>query len=234
MELIKSKLNNGLVFYAGDSKQPSIVPWLLGSFSSLNGRKNVLEMCAGNGAASFWCVDNGFKGTITLLDRREHVLSYAIKTIEENQLTGIECVCGNVKEFRSSKKYDAILCNPPFFSEYSVSKDDDLRAIRHEEGLTLELLCEAVTRSIKQKGHFYLCHTPSRFAEIVVALYSSKLEIKKIRFCRHTASSLPFLVLIDAVYLGGKGVTVMPDFIVQDEAGNYTEEMKKMIERGCI
>jgi len=165
------------------------------------------------------------------IDLDENIIDFVCKKTNENESTISNYIKNIVYNVCCEKEIEN---NNISISIYSVSKDDDLRAIRHEEGLTLELLCEAVTRSIKQKGHFYLCHTPSRFTEIVVALYSSKLEIKKIRFCRHTASSLPFLVLIDAVYLGGKGVTVMPDFIVQDEAGNYTEEMKKMIERGCI
>lgn len=231
MELISTKLKNGLLLFASKTEQPSIVPWLLGSFSSLTGKKSLLEMCSGNGAASFWCVDNGFYGNITLLDFRENALFCAQKTIEENQLNNIECICGNIEEYKPLKKYDAVLCNPPFFSENSVSKDDDLRAIRHESGLTLDLLCEAVERSIKQKGHFYLCHTPSRLIEIIMALNSARFEIKRIRFCRHIASGVPFLVLIDAVYLGGKGLTVLPDFIVQDDSGEYTAEMTSLIER---
>ena len=233
MELINIKLKNGLILFADDTEQPSIVPWLLGSFSSLTRQKAVLEMCSGNGAASFWCVDNGFSGKITLLDCRENALFCAQKTIEENDISNIECVYGNIEEYRSSKKFDAVICNPPFFSESSVSKDADLRAIRHERGLTLELLCEAVTRSLKQKGHFYLCHTPSRLTEVILALHERKFEVKQIRFCRHTALSLPFLVLLDAVYLGGKGITVLPDFIVQDNSGEYTSEMNSLIERGC-
>ncbi len=233
MELISTKLKNGILLYADKTEQPSIVPWLLGSFSSLAGKKSLLEMCSGSGAASFWCVDNGFQGKITLLDFRENALFCAKKTIEANQLFDIDCICGNIEEFNPLKKYDAVLCNPPFFSENSVSKDSDLRAIRHESGLTLDLLCEAVARSIKQKGHFYLCHTPSRLIEIIISLHTARFEIKRIRFCRHTASSIPFLVLIDAVYLGGKGMTVLPDFIVQDNSGENTAEMNSLIERKC-
>ncbi|MBR0343546.1 MAG: methyltransferase [Oscillospiraceae bacterium] len=231
MELINTKLKNGLTLYAEDLEKPSIVPWLLGSFSALNGKKSLLELCSGNGAASFWCVNNGLYGRITLLDRRQNVLEVAQETIKQNRLQNIECVCTSVEDFRSSRKYDAVLCNPPFFAERSVSKDENLKAIRHEGSLTLDVLCGAVSKAIRQKGHFYLCHTPSRLIEIITTLNDYKFEIKRIRFCRHTSTSAPFLVLIDAVYLGGKGLTVMPDFIVQDQSGVYTDEMSSLCER---
>ena len=231
MKLVSTKLNNGLTLYADDSEKPSIVPWLLGSFSSLNGNKSVLEMCSGSGAVSFWCVDNGFNGRITLLDKRQIVLEIAKETVNQNKLQNVECVCSSVEEFRSSRKYDAVICNPPFFSERSVSKDENLKAIRHEGNLTPDVLCEAVSKAIKQKGHFYLCHTPARLIEVIISLNKFRFEIKKIRFCRHTSESAPFLALIDAVYLGGRGLTVLPDFIVKDKSGIYTDEMKYLCER---
>ena len=231
MELINTKLKNGLTLFVDDPEKPSIVPWLLGSFSALNGKKSLLEMCSGNGAASFWCVDNGLYGRITLVDRRQNVLDVAQETIKQNKLQNIECVCSPVEEFRSSRKYDAVICNPPFFSEKSVSKNEDLKAIRHEGNLSLDVLCGSVSKAIRQKGHFYLCHTPARLIEIIITLNNYKFEIKRIRFCRHTSTSAPFLVLIDAVYLGGKGLTVMPDFIVQDESGVYSDEMSSLCGR---
>ena len=231
MSLNSTKLKNGLYIYSDSSEQPSIVPWLLGSFSSLTGNKSVLEMCAGSGAASFWCIDRGLRGNVVLLDKRENALDIAKKTIEMNNLNNVECVCIPLEDYQTFHKYDAVLCNPPFFSEISISKNEDQRAIRHEGQLTLEVLCESVSKTIKQKGHFYLCHTPSRLTDIILALNKSRFEIKRIRFCRHMVNNMPFLVLIDSVFLGGKGVSVLPDLIVMDESGSYSEEMKSICER---
>ncbi|MBQ8995448.1 MAG: methyltransferase, partial [Oscillospiraceae bacterium] len=171
------QLKNGLKLFVESTEQPSIVPWLLGSFASLKGNQNVLEFCAGNGAASLWCVDNGFRGNILLLDQRANALQLAEKTIDQNHLSAIKTICSSVETFRSSEKFDCILCNPPFFSESFISKDDDLRAIRHEGGLTLDELCMSSAMSLKQKGHFYLCHTPSRLSEIILSLDKNKFEI---------------------------------------------------------
>ena len=40
--------------------------------------------------------------------------------------------------------------------------------------------------------------------------------------------------MIDAVYKGGKRLTIEPDLNVYDENGNYTEELIEICERGYI
>ena len=227
-------LKNGLCLYVDSMEQPSIAPWLLAHFSSIKGKQSLLELCSGNGASSFWCIDNGFSGDTVLLDRRESVLRLAEKTIEYNSLSNVRTCCSTLEQYRADKKYDVVICNHPFFSEAFTSEDDDIRAIRHEEGLTLDQLCGVVSKAIKQRGHFYLCHIPSRLIDVLKALDDKKFEIKGIRFCRDTSGALPFLVLIDAVFMGGKGVTIYPDFVVKDSSGHYTEEMKELCERKGI
>ena len=231
MDLHSIKLKNGTIIFTDSSEQPSIVPWLLASFASLTGKKSVLELCSGIGASSFWSIDRGLAGKVTLLDIREKAISIAEETIRYNSIKNVECICSEVEGFRSSSKYDAIICNPPFFSEVSVSKSEDKRAIRHEGSLSLDVLCETASKCIKQKGHFYICHTPTRLVEVLMALYNNRFEPKNIRICRHASSQNPFLVMIDSIYLGGKGVNILPDFIVYDDSGSYTEEMRSLCER---
>ena len=45
----------------------------------------------------------------------------------------------------------------------------------------------------------------------------NELKIKRIRFVRRSSDSEPWLVLVEARYRGGTGVTVMPDLIVNNE-----------------
>ena len=224
-------LLNGLRMYVDSREQPSFVPWLLADFAALKGNKSVIEFCSGNGAASFWTIDRGFQGEITLLDNRLSVLKLAEKTVQENGISGVSFLCGDLEDFSTSKKYDAVLCNPPFFVETIQSRDFDQRAIRHESGGMMELVCEKASKTLKQKGHLYICHIPTRSAELLLTLDKYHLVAKKARVCRNTHESTPFLMLIDAVYMGGNGLQILPDFIVKKENGEETDEMKRVLER---
>lgn len=231
MELQSIKLKNGTMLLADGDEQPSIVPWLLAAFSGLTGSRSVLEMCSGNGASSFWCIDRGLTGDVALLDIRENALRIAEETADINNIDNVRCICASVEGFRSENKYDAVICNPPFFSEYSVSENEEKRAIRHEGNLSLDILCQTASKCIKQRGHFYLCHTPSRLIEVLQALSDSMFQVKRIRFCRNSVSQSPFLVLIDSIYKGGKGVNILPDFLVYDGSGSFSQEMLSLTER---
>ena len=222
-------LFNGLRLYVDSREQPSFVPWLLADFAMLKGNKSVIEFCSGNGAASFWAINHGLQGEVTLLDNRESVLKLSEKTVSENRLTGVSFVCEDLERFSTSKKYDAVMCNPPFFAESIQSLDLDQRAIRHESGTMMDLVCEKASKALKQKGHFYVCHIPTRTIELLLTLEKYHLKAKKMRLCRNTKDSTPFLILLDAMYMGGEGLQILPDLIVKDQNGEDTEEIRRIM-----
>ncbi len=225
-------LQNGTVLYADSSEQPSLAPMMLAWFSALRNGKRVAEFCSGNGCCSFWSLDRGFRGETVLVDLRPEPLALAEKTAERNGFPGVTCVQGDVTSFRGERLFDAVVCNPPFYSEKDKPVDSSRNAVRHENGLGPEELCAAAAANLKQRGHFYVCYIPSRLTDMLCAMRSAGLEPKKLRFCRHGEGKEPFLVLIDAIYKGGRGLSVLPDLLVKDSEGNYTPEMMDICERG--
>ena len=226
-------LQNGTPVYTDSNEKPSMAAFILASFAAVQGKKNVLELCSGSGIVSFWNYDRGFNGHTVMVDLRDEQLKLAEMTATRNGFD-VEIYCQDVLIYRSENKFDAVVCNPPFFYENSVSSDPDKKAVRHENGLDTAKLFKVAASNIKQRGHFYLCHVPDRLPDLFESMRASGFEPKVIRFCRHSADRLPFLVLIDALFKGGKKLTVLPDLNVFDEKGNYTEEMIDICERGFI
>ncbi len=227
------KLQNGTIVFTDEKEHPSMAAFILGYFSMRNKNKRVLELCSSSGAVSFWRYDRGFTGHTVMVDLRPEQLELAQKTAAENSFD-IEICCMDAEIYRGEKKFDVIICNPPFFDELNRSTDPDRNAIRHENGFSLDALFNTAALNIKQKGHMYLCHLPDRLPDLFEKMRSAGFEPKTIRFCRHSQDRLPFIVLVDTVYKGGKKLTVEPDLNVFDPHGNYTEEMIEICERGYI
>jgi len=227
------KMQNGTKVYTDSGERPSLAAFVLGYFASLKGNRRVLELCSGSGTASFWNYDRGFRGETVMVDIRREPLEIAEKTASENSFN-VTAVQADAGSYRDGRLFDAVVCNPPFFDEADVSRQEDRSAVRHENGLTPSVLCAAAALNLKQRGHFYMCHVPDRLPDIFQSLRENGLEPKNIRFCRHTADRAPFLVLIDSIYRGGKKLTVLPDIIVFDSEGRYTEEMMDICERGYV
>ena len=66
------------------------------------------------------------------------------------------------------ERFDAIICNPPFFTNGAVSPDGSRRTARHEDGsLSLETLFSHADRLLKPGG---------RMAIVTMAEYRSRVE----------------------------------------------------------
>lgn len=224
-------LRNGTKVYADSDERPSLASFMLAYFASFRGNRKVLELCSGSGIVSFWNCDRDFTGSTVMVDLREEPLELACRTAEENGFDVETAVC-DAAEYRGSRKFDAVICNPPFFDEQDRSADPDRNAVRHENGLDPDRLFAAAARNIKQRGHLYICHLPDRLPDLFESMRRNGFEPKNLRFCRHNADRLPFLVLIDAIYKGGKKLTVMPDLCVFGSDGRYTEELMDICEEG--
>lgn len=223
---------NGTRLFTDSSEMPSMAPLILAAFAMPAVPKHMAEFCSGNGCCTFWMADRGFRGSADLVDMRRGALSLAERTISENELESIKTCCADITSFRAEHPYQLIVCNPPFFSEKDVARDSDRSAVRHENGLTPDALCCSAAANLRQRGHFCVCYIPQRLTDMLLSMRKYQLEPKKIRFCRHSAGREPFLVLIDAIFMGGQGLSILPDLFVKGENGEYTEEMLNICEGG--
>ena len=127
-------LHNGTRVFTDSSERPSMASFMLAYFSAVKGKKKVLEMCSGSGIVSFWNYDRGFCGKTVMVDIRSDQLKLADMTASANGLD-VETVNGDASSYRSDERFDAVICNPPFYNEQDQSADPDKKAFRHENGL---------------------------------------------------------------------------------------------------
>ena len=81
---------------------------------------------------------------------------------------------------------------------------------RSEEHCTLDELCSAAGRLVKNGGRFALCHRPERLADVICSLRAHGLEPKRLKLAAHGLGRPPSLLMVEAVKQGGPGLTIEP------------------------
>ena len=73
---------------------------------------------------------------------------------------------------------------------------------------TLDQLCAAAARLVKNGGRFALCHRPERLCDVLCTLRAHGLEPKRLKLVAHSPAHPPALLLVEAVKGGRPGLVV--------------------------
>jgi tRNA1Val (adenine37-N6)-methyltransferase len=177
----------------------------LGEFTTLRSGMRVCDLGTGSGVL------------LLLLARREPDLSLsgveldplsaqtARDNLSGNGLSGT-IVTGDLREAPfPAGAFDLVVSNPPYFPKNSGKSGGSFRS---EETCTLDQLCAAASRLVKNGGRFALCHRPERLTDVLCTLRAHQLEPKRLQLLRHGADHPPSLLLVEAKRQGHPGVQI--------------------------
>ena len=117
---------------------------LLGAWINLNGADQVLDIGTGTGLLALMAAQRS-DAIIDAVELEPDAASEALLNFENSGWKSrINLSVGAFQVFKTNKKYDHILSNPPFFENSSKSNDLKRTQARHSDSLTLrELLVQA-------------------------------------------------------------------------------------------
>lgn len=73
-----------------------------------------------------------------------------------------------------------------------------------------------------------MVHRPDRMVDAMACMRKEKLEPKILRMVCPKAASAPNLFLIKAIKNANPGLRILPNLIIYEENGDYTEELKSI------
>lgn len=177
----------------------------LGEFATVRRNWKICDLGTGSGAL------------LLLLRRRESSLSLsgieldklsaqtAQNNLTRNNLSGI-VIHGDLRTYPlPAGTFDLVISNPPYFSVQSGPSGGQARS---EENCTLDQLCAAAGRLVRNGGRFSLCHRPERLTDLLCTLRTHDLEPKRLKLLSHAPGYPPFLALVEAVKQGKPGLEI--------------------------
>lgn len=203
--------------------------FLLSHFAGVKYAQNALDIGSGCGIIPLRWKDFGHKGVAIALEIDSEGTLLTNESIKLNNMTNLIAVNADVREYRSDIQFDVITCNPPYFTRGKPKDDEKKASFRHQLTLTDNDVARAASRMLKDNGKLCICQRPSQLATVIYAMKNNGIEPKVIRFVRQRKNSEnPWLVLVDGRKNGGVSLTVMPDLIVENDEGGFSDEILKI------
>lgn len=180
----------------------------LGEFSTVKPGWRVCDLGTGSGVLLLLLAGRGSGLDLTGVELDPLSAQTARENLAANRLSG-EIVTGDLRTAPLSPgSFDLVISNPPYFPVGSGKSGGQARS---EECCSLEELCAAAGRLVKNGGRFALCHRPERLADVICALRAHGLEPKRMRLVSHSPEHSPSLLLLEAIKQGRPGLTIEID-----------------------
>lgn len=207
---------------------------LLSDFAAPPAGGSVLDLGCGNGALCVLLCARFARLNVTGVEIQPELAQLARDNAEHNRLADrMSVVEGDLKQHKAlfyNRKFDYIICNPPYFvqgSGYSAA-GAQRRGAREEQHCTMEDAIRAAGALVKFGGRAAFVHRPERLAESMSAFSACGLEPKRLRFVHQRASSVPSAVLIEGRKGSAPGLSVLPPLLICREDGTHTEEYRRI------
>ena len=125
---------------------------LLGAWFPLEKGMNVLDVGTGTGLVALMAAQRG-AGSVCAVDIDPEAVAQARENVEHSDWAGlIEVFCIDIAEYCPDVKYDAIVCNPPYFRDSLHSPYPGRNTARHDVTLNFETLARCAACLIKPEG----------------------------------------------------------------------------------
>lgn len=225
-------LGNGISIFVSESYHFSTDTILLADFSKPAGRKKCAELGTGCGTIPLlWCRQNK-NLEISAVEIQENACELAQKSVKHNNLTdNISIINCDLKELKGRLPfgyYDVVACNPPYkIGGGGITNPENSKQIaRHETECTLDDICKSASELLQFGGKFCICQRPERLADVMESMRRFSIEPKTLRLVQQRADKAPKLFLLEGRRGGKRGyMSVMPTLFIEDENGNFSEEM---------
>ena len=177
----------------------------LGAFASVKPGWRVCDLGTGSGVLLLLLARRAENLSLTGIDIDPLSARTARENLLANGLPG-EILTGDLRRAPlPAGGFDLVVSNPPYFPVGSGKSGGPARS---EEFCSLEELCAAARRLVKNGGRFSLCHRPERLTDVLCALRAHDLEPKRLKLVSHGPDRPPSLLLVEAVKQGKPGLTI--------------------------
>lgn len=229
----------------------SVDALLLFSFINLPRVKKIADLGAGSGIIGILLAKKYQDAEVALIELQKSLARLAEKNIVLNNLDDrVKVIKANLKEFGvkslelknsnfselqthnseliTPNSFDLVISNPPFRKVKTgrLSIGDEKAIARHEIKLSLKDMVTAGSTLLKHHGRLCIIHLPERLTEIMDAMKENNLEPKRLRFIYSNVSTEAKMVLIESVKGGRTGLKTEKPFLIYNEDGSYTDEMR--------
>ncbi|MDD4820431.1 MAG: methyltransferase [Flavobacteriales bacterium] len=158
---------------------------LLGSWSWTAEPKNVLDVGCGSALISLMLAQRYSQAMVDGIDIDAPALEDACENITNSPWKDrVRAFRGNVLTYSFEKKYDLIVCSPPFYVEGTHSPSGQRDAARHANSMPMDFFAHKCSQILSEKGHVCIIYPTVSKEEVVFCFYQSGLYLCDITYVK--------------------------------------------------
>ena len=164
---------------------------LLGAWGCVEGRR-ILDIGTGTGLIALMAAQRNPKAKVLGIDIDKAAVEQAKENIAKSPFSSrVKCVLQDVLTFESEELFDAILCNPPFFTEDTLPDDIGRALARNNKSLPFPQLIKKAASLMAENGKFSVIIPNDLIQELVGLCLNEDLYLERRCFVRTKANKPP-------------------------------------------
>lgn len=201
---------------------------LLGAWAPIEHCTSILDIGTGTGLLAIMAAQRNPSAAITAIDINEDATMQARENAARSPWKErINIFTADVREYAPKILFDAIICNPPFFTRSLKNPDEARATARHDETLSLEELSSAAASLLAGKGCVAVVLPIERRADILSAMSMHGLFLFRETRIRSSLQKAPKRVLM-AFKKDFPTQPLTDEICISTSSGQYTDEYKKI------
>ena len=155
---------------------------LLGAWTDLNGCASVLDIGTGTGLVALMAAQRNIRAEITGIEIDEDAAMQAGENARNSKFANrIAIMRTSFQDFAAStsEKFDAIVSNPPYFTDSLQSPDHARTQARHDGSLTVFELLDKSRNIVSDSGALSLIYPSDGFKQVEMAISDFGWHIRR-------------------------------------------------------
>ncbi len=141
---------------------------LLGAWATHQSPENILDIGTGNGVIALMLAQRFPMAFIDALEIERKAYKCAIKNFKHSPWhTRLHGIHSSLQKFKTQKKYDLIVSNPPFFDEKVSAKNTERQTARQSAYLDLESIFSFASEHLTGKGNISLIYPKTKENKLI-------------------------------------------------------------------
>ncbi len=126
---------------------------LLGAWAQIAENARILDIGTGTGLVALMLAQRYPTANVLAVEIEPEAATQAAENVKNSPFSErIKVICADARTLTDNEKFDAIVCNPPYFDETLKSPDSARATARHNDTLTTANLLEIAHKLLKING----------------------------------------------------------------------------------
>lgn len=196
---------------------------LLGAWARVEEARSILDIGAGSGLIALMVAQRNPQARVTGIEIVHEAALQAQENVAQSPFASrVTILEADVRDYSPLVRFDCILCNPPFFTEDTLSPDSARALARHAAMLDFDDLLDAVLRLLADEGIFHVilpmnaCNSFTDKAFIKGLFAVRKCQVRTV------LRKSPKRVMLSLSRQGSPSL-LTEEIVLQDSEGNRSE-----------